>query len=102
MSKKKSELTDDPSEREFRQLADSFIDVANRHCEKFDPPRVSSSFLFGASRFCSFVVASKTGEIDAYNDQREAALDYYTKEFRSMLEKNLEDYQRVFEKEADS
>lgn len=84
---------------QFRKLADSFIDVANRHCERNEPGMISSSFLYGASRFCAFVVAGKTGEREAYEQQKQEALDYYTKEFRTMLEQNLDDYRRVFDKE---
>lgn len=84
---------------QFRKVADSFIDVANRHCERTEPAMISSSFLYGASRFCAFVVAGKTGEADAYNEQKKAAVDYYTQEFRTMLEQNLDDYSRVFDKE---
>lgn len=84
---------------QFRKLADSFIDVANRHCERNEPALISSSFLYGASRFCAFVVAGKTGEADAYREQKKAAIDYYTQEFRSMLEQNLDDYSRVFDEE---
>ena len=83
---------------QFRKQADSFIDIANRHCQREDPSMVSSSFLYGASRFCAFVVAGKTGEREAYEQQKKAAIEYYTNEFRTMLEQNLDDYSRVFDK----
>lgn len=87
---------------QFRKMADSFIDIANKHCDQHDPSMISSSFLFGASRFCSFVVAGKTGDKEAYNKQRDAAIEYYAKEFRTMLEQNLDDYSRVFDAENKS
>jgi len=93
-------LSEEDRDLQFRKVADSFIDVANRHCSHHEPPTISSSFLFGASRFCAFVVAGKTGDLDSYKEQREAALDYYTNEFRTMLEQNLDDYGRVFEAES--
>lgn len=83
---------------QFRKMADSFIDVANRHCEGREPSMVSSSFLYGASRFCAFVVAGKTGDRKSYEEQKKAAIDYYSQEFRTMLEQNLDDYSRVFDK----
>ena len=55
--------------------------------------------LYGASRFCAFVVAAKTGDRDNYNAERDAAIDYYTNEFKAMLEENLNDYSRVFDNE---
>ncbi len=109
MSKKKSadpteaavkgSVNDADRDLQFRKLADSFIDIANRHCERQEPAMISSSFLFGASRFCAFVVAGKTGNAETYDKQKKAAVDYYTQEFRSMLEQNLDDYSRVFDKE---
>jgi len=84
----------------FRKMADSFIDVANRHCENSPPAMISSSFLFGASRFCAFVVAGKTGSRERYLAEQESALDYYAEEFRTMLKQNLEDYGRVFDEEG--
>lgn len=102
MSKKNGKdtaVTDAGRDLQFRKMADSFIDVANRHCEGREPSMVSSSFLYGASRFCAFVVAGKTGERKAYEEQKQAAIDYYTQEFRTMLEQNLDDYSHVFDKQ---
>ena len=84
----------------FRKMADSFIDVAKRHCEGSPPAMISSSFLYGASRFCAFVVAGKTGSRENYQAEQEAALDYYADEFRTMLKQNLDDYSRVFDEES--
>ena len=89
----------DERDLQFRQMADSFIDVANGCCEKQEPAMVSSSFLYGASRFCAFVVAAKTGNRDNYNAERDAAIEYYANEFKTMLEENLNDYSRVFDSE---
>lgn len=94
-------MTDEDKDLQFRKMADSFIDVANRHCENFEPPQISSSFLFGASRFCAFVVAGKTGDPDTYEKERKAAIDYYTAEFKTMLEQNLTDYKRAFDDRTD-
>jgi len=91
---------DEGQDLKFRKMADSFIDLANRHCENAPPAMISSSFLFGASRFCAFVVAGKTGSRESYQAEQEAALDYYANEFRTMLKQNLDDYGRVFDEET--
>ncbi len=83
--------------QQFREMADQFIDTANTLCESTEPPMVNSAFLFGASRFCAFVTAGKTGDLQSYNEQREAAIAYYTAEFKNMLEENLDSYQAVFD-----
>lgn len=97
-----ADLSEEDRDLQFRKLADSFIDVANRHCNHLEPPMINSAFLYGASRFCAFVVAGKTGDLKSYQAQRDAALDYYTNEFKTMLEQNLDDYCRVFENDSDS
>ena len=91
---------DDLQNRQFRKLADTHIDVANKHCDLYEPPMVNSSMLFAAARFSAFVVAHKTGSLESYDEQTEKALDYYSDEFRRMLEENLSDYRRVFERET--
>jgi len=90
---------DDETERnrQFRKMADRFIDTANRQSDDAEPAVVSSAFLYGASRFCAFVVAGKTGNLDRYDGQRAAAIDYYTAEFKKMLEENLDNYRAVFD-----
>ena len=92
-------MNDSETQRDqlFRKMADRFIDTANRQVEDTEPAIVSSAFLFGASRFSAFVVAGKTGSLERFEDQREAAVEYYTTEFRKMLEENLDSYRAVFD-----
>jgi len=90
-------ITDEERDTHFRKLADRFIDTANRQTEDTEPSVINSSFLFAASRFCSFVVASKAGSKERYEKLKPEAIDYYTDEFKKMLEQNLESYAAVFE-----
>jgi hypothetical protein len=84
----------------FRKMADRFIDTANRQLNDTDPATVNSSFLYGASRFCAFVTAQKTGSLERFDEMHEEALKYYTDEFRNMLKQNLEHYRASFEQET--
>lgn len=81
----------------FRKIADRFIDTANRQCDENSPATVNSALLYGAARFCSFIVANKTGNRSSYEAQREEALAYYVAEFKQMLEENYDDYVAVFD-----
>ena len=83
----------------YRQIADSFIDIANRHTDDADRGIVSSAFLYGASRFSAFVVAANSKSLDRYEADRETAIEYFTSEFKRMLEENLDDYKSAFEEE---
>ncbi len=90
-------MTDDEHNAHFRKLADRFIDTANRQTEDTEPSVINSSFLYAASRFCAFVVASKAGEQERYQKLKPEALEYYTQEFNKMLAENLDNYAGIFD-----
>jgi len=90
-------MTDEATEREFRRVADAFIDVANEHIESAPKENVGMALLFAASRFNAFVVASHCKTLDRYEADRKRAVEFFTKEYLRMLEENLEDYRRAFE-----
>lgn len=80
----------------FTQTADAFIDVANSQCETQDKAIVASAFLYGAARFCSFVVAAEAGTLSKYEADREGGMEYFSDEFKRMLGEHMEDYKRTF------
>jgi len=90
-------MTDEATEREFRRVADAFIDVANEQIESAPKENVGMALLFAASRFNAFVVASHCKTLDRYEADRPRAVEFFTKEYLRMLEENLEDYRRAFE-----
>ena len=83
----------------FYKMADSFIDVANAHCDNEQTSTVGSSLLFATARFSSFVVASHAEDKEAYLAEIDNATEFFSKEFKRMLVENLEEYKSVF-KEA--
>ena len=87
--------------KDFYTMADTFIDIANGHCEKKEANHVGSSMLFAAARFSSFVVASQSPDKDAYEAEIETATEFFTKEFKRMLTQNLEDYKTAFKAQAE-
>ena len=82
--------------KQFTQLADAFINVANSQCETQEKALVASAFLYGAARFCSFVVAAEAGTLSKYEADREAAMDYFSAEFKRMFGEHLDDYKSIF------
>jgi len=82
--------------KQFRQYADTFIDVANNHLEETDSSFISSSMLYGTSRFCSFVVASGCDNAEELEANSEGAVEFYTNEFKRMLSENLEEYKKTY------
>ena len=80
----------------FTQAADAFIDVANSQCETQDKAIVASAFLYGAARFCSFVVAAEAGTLTKYETDREAGMEHFSEEFKRVLGEHMEDYKKTF------
>lgn len=86
-----------PVDDAFFDRADSFIRLANEHCTKNPHGKVSASFMFGLSRFNSWVVASSCDSRDEMAMERDRAITYFLDEYRKMLEENLDDYLANFD-----
>lgn len=82
---------------DFRKMADSFIDVANKHCDTTDAAQVGSALLYASSRFSSFVVASYANNKEAYETEIDNAVEYFSVEFKKMLLENLNQYKSIFD-----
>lgn len=77
---------------EFWDLADKVVDIANSHCSEMGAGKVSSALLYGVARFNAFIVAS-TPSADIPSE-KEAALDYFTSQYRKKLSENLDDFHK--------
>lgn len=82
----------------FRNMADRFIDTANRQLSDTAPAMVSSAFLYGASRFSAFVATHKAGTLERFDELHDEAVEYYTDEFKKMLIENLAHHRDALEK----
>ena len=90
-------MTDEATEREFRRIADTFIDLANEHMATVQKENVGMALLFAAARFNSFVVASHSPTLDKYEADRQKAIDFFSSSYLDMLRENLDDYRRAYE-----
>jgi len=90
-------MSEEDKNKQFRQFADTFIDVANKHVDDADSSFVSSSMLYGTARFCSFVVASGCDDEEQLEANREGAIEFFTKEFERMLSENLDEYKKAYQ-----
>ncbi|MGB0846654.1 MAG: DUF3144 domain-containing protein [Thiolinea sp.] len=90
-------MTEEERNRLYREMADSFISVANKHAEQQDVFMISSAFLYAASRFSAFATAVQAEKLETYEADREPAIEYFTTELRRMLNENMNDYRKVFE-----
>jgi hypothetical protein len=88
-------------DREFREVVDRFIQLANEQIETVQREHVSLALLYAAARFNSFVVSTHAPSKEKFHADRKSAFEFFTKEYRRMLEENLDDYERVYETRND-
>lgn len=72
------------------QLADQFIALANELAQQHeDLGKIGTALRFAAARFNAFEAAVKSGDLKA---EKSSALEWFTNEYREMLDDNLEDH----------
>lgn len=89
-------MTTPIDDQALRQLADKFITLANEQSETMAPDMVGLGFMFGASRYSAFVVANQCEDLEVFNLNMEEALDFYTNQFRRMMQQNLDQHKSQF------
>ena len=77
---------------EFFDRANALINLANDQCASTHPSEVSASTLYASARFNAFIVAATTGNAQSMTAEKERALEYFTDQFRKMMEANLDDF----------
>lgn len=92
-------MSDTDTNKLFKEIADAYIDVGNQYMDTHDPDLVGSSFIYGAARFSSFIVASGSNDLEQYKANKENAIEHFTHQFKQMLEENLISYESAFKKE---
>jgi hypothetical protein len=85
-------MSDLQRDKQFWDMADSFIQLANTHLNAEKPSRVSGSALFAASRFNAFVIAAATESKAQLIAEKEAAIAYFLGQYESMLRENLDEH----------
>jgi len=84
-------------DKQFFEMADKFIELANQQSDSVANGKVALSMLFAVARFNAFVYAGMSKELEQFKDERQVALDYFTSQFRTALEENLNDYEKNFD-----
>ena len=90
-----SDNTPDPA---FWQRVDAIVDLANNQINPAHPNEVGASAMYAVARFNAFILAKTTGSPENMTTEKERALDYFTGQFRLMLDANLDDFTVNFEK----
>ena len=86
-------------DKAFFKRADAHIDVANQQISpEANPGKVSASMMFATARFNSWVTAVNSGNVIQMLESKEGAIEYLVKEYRMMLEQNMDEYCENFDK----
>ncbi|MHB0981813.1 MAG: DUF3144 domain-containing protein [Thiobacillus sp.] len=85
-------MSDGQRDKQFWELADSFIQLANTHLNEVKPSKISASALFAASRFNAFVITASASSKEQLIAEKEAAIAYFLEQYETMLRENLEEH----------
>ena len=89
------DLQEDPT---FFNRADSFIHLANEHCSNIGRGKVSASLLYSSARFQAWNAVTWSKSSAEAQSKRQETIEYFVEQYRSMLEENLDDYIKNFDK----
>lgn len=78
--------------KQFWDMADSFIQLANTHLNEVKPSRVSACALFAAARFNAFVITAATESKAQLIAEKESAIAYFMNQYEAMLRENLDEH----------
>ncbi|MEN8188516.1 MAG: DUF3144 domain-containing protein [Thermodesulfobacteriota bacterium] len=92
-------MSDTEKDKEFYEMADAYIDVANKQGEKnITQGKVSATILYAAARFNTFLVASNSESADDLASRKEEACTFFMAEYQKMLDEHFADYIENFDK----
>jgi hypothetical protein len=80
------------TDENFYDRADAVIQLANDQLSGISRGKVSASCMYATARFNAWVTACGHGSAEDMAAAKEETLEYFTKQYRAMLEENLNDY----------
>jgi hypothetical protein len=82
-------------DEEFWEIADSFIEAANRHTETASTGKVSAALMYAAARFNTYALAEVTPDLVSVEAD---ALEYLGDQYRKMCMENIADHTAAYKK----
>ena len=82
----------------FFNRADEHIHLSNNQMLSVSMGKVSASMLYSVARFNAYVSASEWKKVEEMKNARQAAIDFFVNEYKTMLEENLDDYIKNFDR----
>ena len=85
-------MSDIPRDKEFYELADAHIALANTRMGKVKPAKVSATMLFAAARFNAFVISASAENKAQMLLDKESAIAYFMQEYEKNLRENIDEH----------
>ncbi len=85
------------ADKHFIRIADLFIEQANEECKKVDHKLVNASLMYSTARFSAYISASMSPSKSSYEENMDAAIDFYLEEFKKMLQEHMQQYKVIFD-----
>ena len=85
-------------DKDFYSRADAIIHLANDQLSDMSRGKVSASCMYAVCRFNAWVTACGHASVEDMAAAKEETIEYFTKQYRSMLEENMDDYIENFSK----
>ena len=76
----------------FYKRADAHIDLSNNQLQDAGRGKVSASMMYSLARFNAWISACELESPEQMIEAREQTVEYFTAEYRRMLEENFNDY----------
>jgi hypothetical protein len=90
-------MSDILRDKQFFDMADSFVTLANTHLGTTQPSRVSASALFAAARFNAFVITAATESKAQLLAEKESAIGYFLSQYEAMLRENIDEHLKRYD-----
>jgi len=85
-------MSDIPRDKEFYELADAHIALANTRMGEVKPAKVSATLLFAAARFNAFVISASAESKAQMLLDKESAIAYFMQEYEKNLRENIDEH----------
>lgn len=82
----------------FFNRADEHIHLSNNQMLTVSMGKVSASMLYSVARFNAYVSASEWKKVQEMKDARQATIEFFVAEYQKMLEENVDDYIKHFDR----
>jgi len=93
-------MSDVQRDKQFYDMADAYIALANTQLNETKPSRVSAAALFAASRFNAFVIAAAAGSKEQMITEKEAAIAYFVDQYAKMLRENIDEHLARYDQQS--